>query len=348
LLGNRAASSGGSAGNGQARDCLKIAFPNFGRPARSEFLCQSFGGDGRNRPPRVSCATGAIDGESRYERGRQPPTLQCWNVYEYVFRTYRPTLRRVKPVHARSGGRRMTDGLYLTDAYLREFDGRITAVDGSDVILDRTAFYPEGGGQPSDAGVLTTRDGASVPVLSAAKSKAGILHRVEGAVPAIGETIHGVLDWKRRYSCMRYHTCLHILSGVVYHRFGSDITGGQIYLDRARMDLSIPNFDRAVAEQVVREVNEVVERNLPIAVRFVPLDELSRNPGLVRVDPQLVPEVDELRVIDIQGFDAQADGGTHLRSTAEVGPVLLQKVENKGARNKRLYLTLGAATAPGP
>jgi misacylated tRNA(Ala) deacylase len=241
----------------------------------------------------------------------------------------------------------MTEELYLVDAYAREFDSTVIAAESSDVILDRTVFHPEGGGQPADSGTLTAGDRRSWTVSGSVPATAGPLHRVNGTPPAVGEAVHGTIDWDRRYAYMRYHTCLHILSGVVFHRFGSDITGGQIYLDRARMDLSIPNFDRGVAEQVVGEVNEVVRRALPIVVRFVPRDELVRNPGLVRVDVQLVPDVERLRVIDIQGFDAQADGGTHVRSTAEVGPVTLQKIENKGARNKRLYLTLVPA-ASGP
>ena len=242
----------------------------------------------------------------------------------------------------------MTEGLYLVDAYLREFDARVVATPVGGMILDRTAFYPEGGGQPADAGRLRGGSGTEWSVTGVAKSANGILHQFEGPSPAIGETVHGVVEWKRRYAHMRYHTCLHILSGVVYHRFGSDITGGQIYLDRARMDLSIPNFDRILADSLVAEVNQVVKRDLPIVVRFVPKEELDRTPGLVRVDAQLVPEIRELRVIDIQGFDAQADGGTHVHSTGEVGPVALQKIENKGARNKRLYLSLGPSNLPAP
>lgn len=240
----------------------------------------------------------------------------------------------------------MTEGLYLVDAYLREFDARVVAASDGAAILDRTAFYPEGGGQPADTGRLRGSSGSGWSVVGVTKSAEGIVHRFDGPTPPVGETVHGEVDWGRRYVHMRYHTCLHILSGVVYHRFGSDITGGQIYLDRARMDLSLPDFDRALAETVVAEVNRVVVQNLPIQVRFVPRDELARNPGLVRVEAQLVPDVRELRVIDIQGFDAQADGGTHVHSTGEVGPVTLQKIENKGARNKRLYLSLGAPTLP--
>ncbi|MCI4352779.1 MAG: alanyl-tRNA editing protein [Thermoplasmata archaeon] len=240
----------------------------------------------------------------------------------------------------------MTEALYLVDAYLREFDARVVAASAGAAILDRTAFYPEGGGQPADVGRLIGRSGSEWAITDVAKSAEGIVHRFEGPSPPMGETVHGAVDWNRRYAHMRYHTCLHILSGVVYHQYGSDITGGQIYIDRARMDLSLPNFDRVLAETVVAEVNRIVDQALTVSVRFVPRDELDRDPGLVRVEAQLVPDVRELRVIDIQGFDAQADGGTHVRSTAEVGPVTLQKIENKGARNKRLYLSLEPAKLP--
>ncbi len=240
----------------------------------------------------------------------------------------------------------MTEGLYLRDAYLRSFDGRVVAAGPDGVLLDRTAFYPTGGGQPNDTGEIRDGNGRSWTVVGVEKSPDGIRHSVAGEPPAAGTAVHGEVDWPRRWAHMRYHTCLHILSGVVFHRFGSDITGGQIYLDRARMDLSLPEFTRGLADEVVAEVNRVVGRNFPIAVRFVDRAELDRTPGLVRVDASLVPEVDRLRVIDIEGFDAQADGGTHVRSTGEVGPVRLQKIENKGARNKRLYLTLDPAAPP--
>ena len=241
-----------------------------------------------------------------------------------------------------------TQELYLTDAYLREFDARVVAVHPGGVVLDRTAFHPTGGGQPADAGLLRDATGRSWEVADVVASASGVLHHGEGTPPPVDEPVHGAIDWNRRYAYMRYHTCLHILSGVVFHRFGSDITGGQIYPDRARMDLSIPNFDRAVADEIVAEVNSVVGQGLPVEVRWVPRDELRRNPGLVRVDTQLLPDVETLRVIDIHGFDAQADGGTHVRSTGEVGPVTLQRIENKGARNKRLYLTLGPSPSTSP
>ncbi len=237
----------------------------------------------------------------------------------------------------------MTEALYLRDAYLRTFVARVTEVEPPYVVLDRSGFYPSGGGQPGDVGSFRSGDGESWRVTEVEKSVKGIRHSVEPAPPGVGTELEGTLDWDRRYTHMRYHTCLHILSGVVFRRFGSDITGGQIYFDRARMDLSLPEFDRVIADDVVREMNDVISRALPVSVRFATREELQANPSLVRVDAQLMPDVPEVRLIDIEGFDVQADGGTHVRSTSEVGEVRLQKIENKGARNKRLYLTLGPA-----
>jgi len=133
---------------------------------------------------------------------------------------------------------------------------------------------------------------------------------------------------------------LHLLSGVVFRRFGSDITGGQIYEGRARMDFGLEGFGRALAEELVAEVNDLVAQDRPVRVRFVSREEAAAAPSLVRVATRLPMEVDPVRLIDIEGFDVQADGGTHVRSTREVGPVTLGRLENKGARNKRLYLEL--------
>jgi misacylated tRNA(Ala) deacylase len=242
----------------------------------------------------------------------------------------------------------VTEALYLDDGYLRAFSATVAEAGPGWAILDRSGFYPTGGGQPHDVGVLVSDGDRRWEVSSVEKSDRGIVHRLaEPAHVPEGTAVHGAIDWRRRYACMRYHSCLHILSGVVYRRFGSDITGGQIYPDRARMDLSIPGFDRRLAEDLIREVNEVVRRAHPISVRFVPLVEAERHPEWVRVERDLMPQGSEIRLIDIEGFDAQADGGTHVRTTAEVGLVSLEKIENKGARNKRLYVTVAPRDPPG-
>jgi misacylated tRNA(Ala) deacylase len=240
----------------------------------------------------------------------------------------------------------MSEGLYLTNAALREFDATVVGAESVEVVLDRTAFYPSGGGQPDDRGTLASLDGTTWTVDEVEKLPSGIVHRVAGTRPVrVGEMVHGRVEWARRTAHSRYHTALHILSGLAFQRFGAGTTGGQIRTDGARMDFSLPEFSRELAEELVQGMNEIVNRDIPVEVRFRPRAEVLSDPSLVRVATDLLPDVEEVRLIDIVGFDVQADGGTHVRSTREVGRVRLERLENKGARNKRLYLTLGAEDA---
>jgi len=240
----------------------------------------------------------------------------------------------------------MTEALYLYDAYQTEFDASVVSVGESTVVLAATAFYPTGGGQPCDTGILQVPDGREFRVLEVSKTPTGISHLLDASGLLVGSEVHGRVDWARRLAHMRHHTALHILSGVVFRRFGSGITGGQIYADRARMDFSMPEFNREVAEKLIDEMNEVVRQNIPIRVRFVSRAEIQRDPSLVRVAAHLVPDVETVRLIDIEGFDVQADGGTHVRSTAEVGLARLVGIENKGSRNKRMTLALSSPGTP--
>ncbi|HZY71297.1 MAG TPA: alanyl-tRNA editing protein [Thermoplasmata archaeon] len=243
----------------------------------------------------------------------------------------------------------MRGALYLTDAYLRTVDATIDGEAEGGVVLHQSVFYPEGGGQPGDSGVLRGASGTEWVVSGARKGPTGVVHLIDRPpFPHVGATVRAEIDWTRRYQHMRYHTCLHLLSGAVFRRFGSGITGGQIYTDRARTDFALPEFGREVAEQLIADVNRVVSEARPIHVRSIPRAEAERDPTLVRVAAELMPQVEEVRLIDIEGYDVQADGGTHVRSTAEVGKVRLQKIENKGGRNKRLYLTLDAAIPDDP
>ncbi len=232
------------------------------------------------------------------------------------------------------------DDLYLHDAYRTEFESTVVVADGTSSVLRTPAFYPTGGGQPNDIGVLTDERGREFRVTDVVKGPEGVVHRLDAEGPPVGAPVRGRIEWARRFAHMRHHTALHILSGVVYRRFGSTITGGQIYEDRARMDFSLPEFSREIAEELVEGINDIVRRNLPVRVRFVAREELGRDPSLVRVAAHLVPDVEVLRLIDIEGFDVQADGGTHVRSTGEVGAARLLGIENKGARHKRMTLAL--------
>ncbi len=234
-----------------------------------------------------------------------------------------------------------TELLYARDAYLRSFDATVTDVtsDGA-VILDRTAFYATGGGQPHDLGTLTW-DGGSASVVEVRKSGDLVLHRVDGDPPSVGTQVHGEIDWERRYALMRYHTALHSMSGVIYQLFGATVTGGQMYPDRARMDFLLPDLSRERLQQIEQRTNELLEEGHPVSIRFLPREEAFQIPDLIRTRVNLLPEgIEIIRVVNIEGVDQQADGGTHVANTREVGRVRIAGSENKGKGNKRLEIVL--------
>ena len=236
----------------------------------------------------------------------------------------------------------MTQMLYLHDSYLREFDAVVAGVDGQRVALDRSAFYPGGGGQPADTGLLRW-NGATGRVTELRKEGDAVWHMVESEVPAPGTAVHGVLDWERRFDIMRHHSALHVLVGVVYKTFNALVTGGAIYPDRARMDFSLEDLNKDRIAAIEAEANRVIAEQRRILVRFLSRDEFERS-DLVRLAKNLIPqEIREVRVIEIEGFDAQADGGTHVANTAEIGTLRVVKTENKGKINRRLEIALSSA-----
>jgi Ser-tRNA(Ala) deacylase AlaX len=233
----------------------------------------------------------------------------------------------------------MSDLLYLTDSYLREFDATVTAVDGQAVALDRTALYPGGGGQPADAGTLTWPGGQS-RVTEMRRDERDVWHVLEGAPPAAGTTVHGVVDWDRRHAIMRHHSALHVLVGAVYKLFNALVTGGAIYQDRARMDFSLEDLSKERVAAIEAEANRVIGEGHRIAVRFVSREEYETS-DLTRLARNLLPPgVTNVRVIEIEGYDAQADGGTHVANTSEIGRLRITKTENKGKANRRLEIAL--------
>jgi len=235
----------------------------------------------------------------------------------------------------------MTELLYLHDSYLKEFDATVVDVNGETVTLDRTAFYPGGGGQPPDAGLLRWA-GGEARVLEAKKDGASVRHDLEGPAPSEGQLVHGILDWDRRFAIMRHHSALHVLVGAVYRLFGALVTGGAIYPDRARMDFSLEDLSKDRVGAIETEANRVIGENRPILVRFVSREEFERS-DLTRLARNLLPpEIQEVRVIEIEGFDAQADGGTHVANTSEIGKLTVTKTENKGKTNRRLEIALTA------
>ncbi len=234
----------------------------------------------------------------------------------------------------------MTELLYLQDSYLREVDAPVAAVEDSAVVLDQTIFYPGGGGQPADTGWLRW-PGEERRVVEMRRDGETVWHVLDGAAPPAGAHVRGVLDWDRRYAIMRYHSALHILVGTVYRLFGARVTGGAIYPDRARMDFSLEDLSKERVAAIEQETNRVIVEDRRILVRFVSREEFERS-DLVRLARDLVPrDVEQIRVIEIEGYDAQADGGTHVARAGEIEGLRIVKTENKGKANRRLEIKLG-------
>ena len=228
----------------------------------------------------------------------------------------------------------MTELLYLRDAYLHEFTATVTAVDADRVALDRTAFYATGGGQPHDTGML-----AGAVVTNVRKEGDDVWHTLDGAVPEVGAEVAGVIDWDRRHRLMRTHTAMHVLCGVIWNEWGNAVTGGNMEPLEARMDFEFDPLPEGFAARVEELVNAEIAADRPIEISFLPRDTALGDADLIRTKVNLIPEsVPEIRVVDIVGLDKQADGGTHVASTKEIGRFEVVKTESKGKGNKRLRI----------
>ncbi len=227
---------------------------------------------------------------------------------------------------------------YLRDAYLRSFEAEVTAVDGDRVALDGTAFYATGGGQPHDVGALAWDD-HETQVVEVRKEGSEHWHRLEGDIPDVGDHVHGEIDWERRHALMRTHTALHVLCGVIWNEWATAVTGGNMEPLSARMDFEFDPLPEGFGATVEQLVNAELAADRPIEVSFLPRDVALEDEDLIRTKVSLIPEtVTEIRVVDIVGLDKQADGGTHVASTGEVGRVRVVKTESKGKGNKRIRL----------
>ena len=234
----------------------------------------------------------------------------------------------------------MTEILCYEDSYLRDFDARVAGVTESGVVLDRTAFYPGGGGQPSDTGVLTA-GGTEHTVTGVSREDGEYVHRIDGPLPAVGEEVHGAIDWDRRYHLMRTHTALHALCGVVWRNYGAKVTGSDMKPGTARMDFELEHMSADFAREVEETVNRELAADRPVEIKTLPRQEAFKIPDLIRTKINLLPEhVKQVRTVNIQGIDLQADGGTHVANTKEVGRIKVVKHESKGRINKRLRIEL--------
>ena len=232
----------------------------------------------------------------------------------------------------------MTEELFRTDSYLQTCAATVTAVDAQGIRLDRTVFYPTGGGQPGDSGTLTTADGRMVAIADARKAEGGIAHvpAPDQPVLAVGDRVTATIDWARRYRHMRVHTCLHLLCAVVV----GGVTGGQIGDGKGRLDFDLPDttLDK---DQIEAALNALVTANHAVTPRWITDEEMAAQPDLVRTMSVKPPSgAGKVRLLEIPGIDLQPCGGTHVRATGEIGRVLVAKIESKGKRNRRVNLQL--------
>jgi misacylated tRNA(Ala) deacylase len=239
-------------------------------------------------------------------------------------------------------GNMATQLMHQTDSYLAEVRANVVAVDGQAVALDRTIFYPGGGGQVPDTGTLES-NGVLMPVVEVKKKDDAIWHTVEGTPPAVGSEVTCRLDWPHRYQVMRTHTAFHILCGVIFKVYGAHVTGGNMKPLEGRMDFELEHMTGNFASDVEEKINAEVQAARDIRVAIHPREEAFQIPDLIRTKINLLPEgINEVRTVEIEGLDLQADGGTHVANTREVGYIHVVGHESKGKINKRLRIALDA------
>ena len=240
----------------------------------------------------------------------------------------------------------MTELLYLKDCYMKEFEARVTKAEGKLLVLDKTIFYPASGEQLNDIGVITTNRGKEFSVVNVLKKGDEVIHELDKECKddlkelKEGDFVKGKIDWQRRYRLMRSHTAAHIISEVIHKETGARITGNQLSLERIRIDFDLENFDRAKLQGYIDKANGIVEKGMPIKTYFLEREEAFRNPDLFSLRDVLPPEVKELRIVEIEGFDIKACGGTHVANTKEVGRFEFIDAENKGKNNRRVYFRI--------
>jgi misacylated tRNA(Ala) deacylase len=239
----------------------------------------------------------------------------------------------------------MTDLLYLDDSYVTEFTGRVVDCSETGVILDRTIFYPRGGGQMGDIGIINGPS-STLSVLGTERREGEVWHIVDQPALKPGDDVHCAINWDHRYQQMRTHTALHILCGVIFRRFRASVTGCQMYADRARMDFTLGDLSPARLREIEALSNEAVKSGHAVRSRWVSRAEAERIPDLIRTRVSLLPpDMDPIRIVEIADLDLQADGGTHVNNTFEVGGITITKWENKGSANKRIEIVIPEAVS---
>ncbi len=238
----------------------------------------------------------------------------------------------------------MTELLYQTDSYLKEFEAKITDVDQDNhgVVLNRTAFYPGGGGQPADSGIIIL-GGNEYSVNRVKRIEGNYVHILvdEAPLPKIGEDVKASIDWDLRYQLMRTHTAMHVLCGVVFRDYGASVTGGNMNPLKGRMDFEFETMHHDLVQEIENSINQEVKNARDLQINILPREEAFQIPDLIRTKINLLPEnIQDIRVVEIVGLDIQADGGTHLKNTSEVGKICVTDYKSKGKINKRIYVEI--------
>ena len=236
----------------------------------------------------------------------------------------------------------MTLQIFHEDSYQRSFSARVTGHDQQNhgIILDQTAFYPGGGGQPSDFGFIEIAD-SQIELKGVKKISGKLVHLLpeDMPLPLVDSSLTGHLDWDRRYQLMRTHTAMHILCGTIFRDHGASVTGGNMEPLKGRMDFEFATLQKEFVQTIEDAVSLEIKKALPVSWRTIPRDEAFQIPDLIRTKINLLPPaISEVRVVEITGLDLQADGGTHVKNTSEVGEVRITDYKSKGRENKRIYL----------
>lgn len=237
----------------------------------------------------------------------------------------------------------MTEKLYWQDMYLRSFDAKVTNVSGNEITLDRTAFYPAGGGQPKDTGTITVKS-RSYNIIDLKKNGEDIVHVSDTPIDASpGDTVHGEINWDLRYAYIRHHTAIHLIDAIVETEPKPGIfTGGMMYENKAHFDLDMEGLNREKAQELIDKANKAGLEGHDVVAKFISREDALKIPSLSRTKPgaELIAKLDTIRVVEIVGLDTQADGGLHVRNTREIGTIRLNKFDNKGTHRKRVEITL--------
>lgn len=238
----------------------------------------------------------------------------------------------------------MTELLYLSDSYLQAFEASVVSVETEyhGITLDRTAFYPGGGGQPADFGVISF-EANNYPVQKARKINGKLIHELDpdAPLPMVGTLVAGRINWDHRYELMRTHTAMHILCGVIFRDYGASVTGGNMEPLKGRMDFEFETMRRELVDAINFSINQEVENARLVKTRILPREEAFQIPDLIRTKINLLPKgIREVRIVEIEGLDLQADGGTHVANTSEVGNIRVVDYKSKGKINKRIYVEL--------